>query len=316
MILILTEKFDHPAQNVIKELEKETANFKVIYGIDLLEKPLLIDVKNKIIKLGDEKFEDINITWSRRWLNINFEFSTNPDEQIYLKKEFETLSSYFMINLPTKKWLNIPKYINPYPSKAHQLKKAFEYGLKIPDTQIINNNIFLNNFYFAQKEKIITKNICDSYVFKVEKDLYSTYTTIVRKEDIDNQNELFFPSLFQENIEKNIEIRIFYFLKKFYSYAIFSTNNYNTNTDYRVYDFKNPDRIMKYELPNDIKLKLIGFMECLNLDTGSIDLIKDSNGEFYFLEVNPQGQFGGMADYGLNIESDIAKYLIKNDYED
>lgn len=315
MILILTEKFDHPAQNVIKELENRNANFKVIFGSDILEKPLSIDIKKKKIQLGKEGFTDINITWYRRWLSNDFKFSENFNENIYLKKEFDVLSSYFMINLPTKKWLNIPKYINPYPSKAHQLKKALEYGLNVPESQITNNNEFLNDFYINNNKNIITKNICDTYTFKVEKNLYSTYTSIVERNDIDNQNEIFFPSIFQENIEKKIEIRVFYFLKSFYSYAIFSSYNSNTTTDYRIYDYKYPNRIMKYELPIDIKLKLIDFMESLNLHTGSIDLIKNTDDEYFFLEVNPQGQFGGMADYGLNIENDLATYLIENDYE-
>ncbi len=54
-------------------------------------------------------------------------------------------------------------------------------------------------------------------------------------------------------------------------------------------------------------------MKKLNLDTGSIDLIKDLSGNYYFLEVNPQGQFGGMKEYGLDIEKNIAEYLIQND---
>lgn len=313
MILILTEKHDHPAQNVIAELKKRNADYKIIYGNDILEKPFLIHIKEKKIQIGKENYENINITWYRRWLNNSFIFSENPAEQLYLKREFEVLSSFFMINLPTKKWLNIPRYINPYPTKAHQLKKAMEYGLHGPNTILTNNKQFLNSFYIDNNENIISKNISDSYTFKVEEDLYSTYTTIVEKEDIDNQSKIFFPSLFQANIVKDIEIRVFYFLKNFYSYAIFSANNSKTNIDYRIYDFKKPNRIMKYELPNEIKLKIINFMENLNLHTGSIDLIKDRSGNFFFLEVNPQGQFGGMIEYGLDIEYDLATYLIEND---
>lgn len=313
MILILTEKFDYPAQNIIAELNRMCANYEIIYGTDILEKPFYIDLKNKKIQIDKKEYENINIAWYRRWLSNSFEFSKNPTEQIYLKREFEILSSYFMINLPVKKWLNIPRYIVPSPSKAHQLKRAAECGLNIPNTYVTNNKLFLNNFYDVNNENIISKNISDSYNFTVEKDLYATYTTNVEKEDINKQEELFFPSLFQNNINKNIEIRVFYFLKKFYSYAIFSSNNSQTSVDYRIYDFNKPNRIMKYELPEDIKLKIIKFMEILNLHTGSIDLIKDHNDNFYFLEVNTQGQFGGMTEYGLDIESDIAAYLIEND---
>lgn len=71
---------------------------------------------------------------------------------------------------------------------------------------------------------------------------------------------------------------------------------------------------MKYELPDELKLKIDNFMKDLNLHTGSIDLIKTKD-SYVFLEVNPQGMFGGLENYGLNIEEDISDYLIKNDYE-
>ncbi|MDR3273676.1 MAG: hypothetical protein LBT29_09365 [Flavobacteriaceae bacterium] len=314
MILILTEKYDPSSQNVISKLESKNANYKVIYGLDLLEKPFNIDINKQQIFFKNELLENINIVWYRRWLNYQYVFSENLKENDYLKTEFETLSSYLMLTIQTKKWLNIPPFINPYPSKAHQLKKAKECGLKIPNTNVTNKKNFLKKFYNENKDNIISKNLNNPYVLHENNEIHCTYTTKIEKKDIKNQENLFFPSIFQSNINKDVELRIFYFLRKFYSSAIFSSHNQQTNVDFRVYDYNRPNRIMKFELPEFIKLKLIDFMESFNLHTGSIDIMKDKGDNFYFLEVNPQGQFGGMSDYGLNIENDIADYLIENDF--
>jgi glutathione synthase/RimK-type ligase-like ATP-grasp enzyme len=51
-------------------------------------------------------------------------------------------------------------------------------------------------------------------------------------------------------------------------------------------------------------------MDKLNLLTGSLDILKDKNGKYYFLEVNPIGQFG-MVSKPCNyyIEEQIAEFL-------
>ena len=311
MILILSEKFDIPTQNIISILKQKNVKYEIIYGSDLLENPFFINIKNSSVNFNNKKYDNIKIVWYRRWINSNFKFSEECDENIYLKNEFEELSSNFMLNIKTDKWLNIPPYIMPYPTKAKQLYIANKIGLKIPETIITNDLDKVKHFYNTKNKKIISKNLSNPLFFIKKNEFYGTYTTSVYERDLENIEKIFFPSIFQNNISKIIEIRAFYFLKKFYCYAIFSSNNKKTNTDYRLYDFEIPNRIMKFNLPKNIEIKIIKFMEFFDLHTGSIDLIYDGK-NYFFLEVNPQGQFGGMSDYGLYIEQDIVDYLIKN----
>jgi D-alanine-D-alanine ligase-like ATP-grasp enzyme len=52
-------------------------------------------------------------------------------------------------------------------------------------------------------------------------------------------------------------------------------------------------------------------MKDLSLKTGSVDFILDQNDKYYFLEVNPIGQFG-MVSYpcNYNLEKKVAYFLI------
>ncbi len=219
-----------------------------------------------------------------------------------------------MNNLKTKKWLNIPPYINPYPTKSYQLKKAQECGLNIPNTFVTNNKDSLNFFYKNNQENIITKNLSNPLFFEKNKNKFASYTSTVCIKDINTQNSIFFPSIFQANISKIVELRVFYLLGNFYTYAIFSSINEQTSIDFRIYDHEKPNRRMKYELTNELKFKIDKLMKVLNLHTGSIDLIK-CNDSYVFLEVNPQGMFGGLENYGINIEEDLSNYLINSDEE-
>ena len=63
-------------------------------------------------------------------------------------------------------------------------------------------------------------------------------------------------------------------------------------------------------LPDDVARKLRLLFDRLEMNTGSIDMIVDKNGEFVFLEINPFGVYGGMsAICNYNIDQAIAGWL-------
>ena len=123
----------------------------------------------------------------------------------------------------------------------------------------------------------------------------------------------FSPSLFQGYIEKEYELRIFFLDDSFYSMVIFSQSNEKTKIDFRNYDIEKPNRVCPYSLPKKIERKITKLMNTIGLNTGSIDMIKSTDGNYYFLEVNPSGQFG-MTGIPCNYDlyEKVASYLIKN----
>jgi hypothetical protein len=119
-------------------------------------------------------------------------------------------------------------------------------------------------------------------------------------------------SLFQQMINAECELRTFYLDGEFYSTAI--VNSGTTDIKLSVKRDMNV-KMIAYDLPEDIRQKLTVLMRKLNLNTGSIDIIKSREGEYYFLEVNPIGQFSG---YGFScnyqLERRVAEWLIRNDH--
>ena len=84
----------------------------------------------------------------------------------------------------------------------------------------------------------------------------------------------------------------FYMDGEFYSMAILSQADESTKVDFRKYNGAKPNRFIPYELPQIIKDQLTTLLNSLELNTGSIDLLVDESDNFYFLEINPVGQFG------------------------
>jgi glutathione synthase/RimK-type ligase-like ATP-grasp enzyme len=91
--------------------------------------------------------------------------------------------------------------------------------------------------------------------------------------------------------------------------AIFSQNDDQTKTDFRKYNNEKPNRNIRYSLPKDVEDKVQKLMQVLDLNCGSLDFIK-SGDLYYFLEVNPVGQFANVA-YHCNypLFKKIADYL-------
>lgn len=137
------------------------------------------------------------------------------------------------------------------------------------------------------------------------------YTEKIDAADLEIGPDTFFPSLVQKKVKKKYEIRTFYFNGKFFSMAIFSQSNISTSVDFRKYDEIRPNRTVPFQLPRDIEKKLETLFEILRLNTGSIDLILDTDNNFVFLEINPVGQFGMVSKpCNFQIEKYIAQQLV------
>ncbi len=209
---------------------------------------------------------------------------------------------------------NISDYRTANLNKIDVLMMAKKVGLRIPDTLITDQRAVVRNFEKHGKG-IISKAIQNGNRFKIKDEEgsfeYLCYTEKFKGEEL---NSWFFPSLFQEQIHKAFELRVFYLCGKFYPMAIFSQKDEQTKVDFRNYNLKRPNRTVPVELPDRIEQKLLSLMISLNLNSGSIDMIVTHEEEYVFLEVNSVGQFGMVsAPCHYNLFQIVAEKLINPD---
>lgn len=196
-----------------------------------------------------------------------------------------------------------------YVNKLIILNKAASFGLAIPPTLVTSSKKELLNFLAIYKE-IITKPVAESFYYYSGNYWLPTYTQPVTVAMAKKLPARFGASLFQQKINKKVEIRAFYLNGSYSSMAIFSQNDKKTATDFRNYNYKKPNRTVPYKLPSTIEEKLTQLMNHLSYESGSIDIILDQAGIYYFLEINPVGQFGYLSQQcNYKIEKKIAEYL-------
>jgi len=309
----------------------ELVNWLEYYGASYHRINASVQANNKIsLRIGNVNdnlvnfygIDNINIVWHRRdeavyLKDINHEKTYLPLEvfrQIYNTNSIE-LKQFKNSILSNLKKTDIIPNLELNPSKLEILKCASMCGLNIPITLVTNNKQELIQFK-NEHNKIITKSIYNLLQLKIDGHYYTNYTIEVTSEILYELSDYFFPSLFQVNVEKKIELRIFYLEEVFYTMAMFSQKNEGTSLDFRHYDNENPTRWVPFKLPEDIEKKLMKLMKETNLKTGSIDMIYTKNKEYIFLEVNPVGQYG-MTSFPCNyyLDKRIAKHLIEKDNE-
>ena len=142
----------------------------------------------------------------------------------------------------------------------------------------------------------------------MEKNGKSYFSTTKRVEKKDFK-EIHY-SLVQNEVNKQFEIRSFYFNNQFFSSVIFSQENPKTELDFRNYDHENPNRVVPFKLPEDLEYKLAKLCHQLNLKSGSFDIAYTKNNEYVLFEVNPVGQFEQVSfPCNYKLHKRIAEYL-------
>ncbi|MEO5890278.1 MAG: grasp-with-spasm system ATP-grasp peptide maturase [Ferruginibacter sp.] len=308
MICIFSSIDDYSTTDVMKWLHhfgKEVIRVNSNEGIS--NDSMKIDISNETFSFQLDgrtiRLNEIEAVWYRKgsnWLCDLFYPVSVDDHQGFtnylnykLKVEEARLSEYLhyiientvpFLGSSTKGDLN----------KLLVLSAAKNVGLLVPDFYISNHKEGIGRV-FDQAPDLITKSISDGLYQFDNTDKNTGYFTFTEKVDHQSTTDLadrFSPSFLQKNIHKKYEVRVFFLDGECFSMAILSQMDEQTKIDFRKYNEKKPNRFVPFLLPDDIDNKIKSLFGKLDLNTGSVDLMVDQEDDFYFLEINPVGQFG------------------------
>jgi len=198
--------------------------------------------------------------------------------------------------------LTRPSILSRAENKILQMHIADQIGLVQPSSLITNDSKKANDFLNTVPS--IIKPIASGKIKNKDGNWGFLQTNFLQKgtivDNIENS-----PSYFQEYLNKSEgEYRIVICGFEIYAVQIISSNE----VDWRKKGSANEYKIV--DLPNEIIEKCLKLMKILNIDFGAFDFIK-RNGEFYFLEVNPNGEWLWLElNLGIRISHSITNYLL------
>jgi len=200
------------------------------------------------------------------------------------------------------KWVNFPAYTYLAEIKAYQLSIASKYGFRIPKTRIGNNC----NEFNSLMPNIIAKSL-DTILLKEKHDCLFNYTTLTNREFIDE--EVFeVPFTVQEYLKNKIDIRVTVVGNSVIPVSI-TKDGKGIDEDWRIVN-KNKLEFSDIDLPKEIKKACLELTKDLKLNFAGIDLIQTPKG-YFFIEINPTGEWGWLVNKNRRIDKLIANVLIQ-----
>ena len=300
MLLVITNKLDLACDFFILRLKERSIPFLRLNTEDYGN-----FFQINISLAGNDTSYEINLADGRLVTNadigaVYFRQPVSPDVPPDLAesdKEFsrreakEILRSLWRL-IDHGKWFNHPKELWLASNKVEQLTIAQRLGFKIPDTCVSMSELTVRNFIESHEEQVVCKAVKHGFL-RQGLNVQIATTQRVGSEFL-NQfgNYAQVPMIFQEEIHKAFDVRVTVVGDNVFATAIHSQQHPQTIVDWRLLDLQEFD--LKHEaikMPAHLDELCRQITRHFNLKYSAIDLIKTVQGEYFFLELNPNGEW-------------------------
>jgi ATP-grasp ribosomal peptide maturase len=315
-ILILTEQFDPTADYLIEHLDErgaafvrlDTGDFPAQWSIAALSG--LSGWTGGIDRNGEFiPFEHINSVWYRRPTVFTVPDEVPPGQRKFIVEESRAAVGGLLRSLPAV-WVDRPDRIANAGFKPYQLKIAAESGFQVPETMITNIPEKARRFVSDASVPILTKSMATGWISEGS-GIYSSFYTSILDSDLQSLDRVRnSPALLQYFVPKAYEVRVTVIGKEIYAVEIHSTSP-ESYIDWRT--AYSDLRYKPHQLTDSVKACVRTLMEHFELEFGAIDLIVTPDGDYYFLEINPCGQWAWLEqEVGYPMRRALANLLLEN----
>jgi hypothetical protein len=234
---------------------------------------------------------------------------TDPAELRYCGDEWSAVLRSIYLAL-SDKWLNAPANIARAEDKAMQLALGDEVGLRVPPTIVTNDIATAMEFMSegATVGKAFHTGFLDDADGKVGRVIFTTRLDSGRQPTRESLSVA--PVILQREILKAYDVRATVVGCRVFAATIDSQIKVETIVDWRRGALPDLPHA-RHELPDEVASRCVSLVRLLGLRFAAIDLVLDQNGDYWFLEANPNGQWAWIENRtGLPISSAIVDELI------
>lgn len=299
MLLVVTNKSDLACDYLILRLKERGIRF-VRLNTEDFGRAFQIDIsfdggsKCRLTVKDGQTFsgEEITGVYFRQPRAPNVPDGTADTDRLFVRRELkETLRGLWRL-IDTRKWLNHPRDLWLASNKLEQLAVAGRLGFRIPETCVSMSATRVRAFYDEHDGRIICKAVKNGFSHD-DATVTLAMTRRVDRAFIDNfDSYAAVPMIYQREIAKTYDVRVTLIGDRLFPVAIHSQEREDTEVDWRLWDVSAFDlRHEQIELPQDVAAYCRAIAKHFNLGFAAIDLVRGTDGVFYFLEVNPNGQW-------------------------
>lgn len=216
---------------------------------------------------------------------------TDPNAAECCRQEWREFIHSFRAFFPEARWVNDYWRMQESAVKPLQIRHAERVGLCVPETLITNDLEELRRFA-AQHSEIIVKPLYFSGFLANGKN-FACFTSVLTPEkthELSSEILECAPMMVQRRIPKHQELRVTVIGERVFACEIITSPDTPQHVDWRIDDVEDlPHRLV--EIPDTLKNQLRQMLSDMGLRFGAFDLIRDIDDRYYFLELNPNGQY-------------------------
>lgn len=233
------------------------------------------------LSMGSVVLDDVQSVWWRRPAHCDVPKSLDPSQDDFSQAECDGFVQGLLWSLDAVV-INDPGAQHTASRKIVQLTAAQAVGLAVPDTLITNDPSIAVRFVADRPDRTIFKRTGTSPG-------QFTETRLVTTDHLSGIDGIrYAPTTFQEYIAAECDIRVVWIGGEAWAVRIDSQAGAGC-VDSRL---DNTVAFTPFDLPAAVSKALDALMQKLGLVFGVIDMrVSADDGQIYFLEVNPQGQF-------------------------
>lgn len=317
MILIISNKWDVTVDFVVKELQNRGYPYLRINTEDLPEYSVTTEISEFSVEVETESetvdlVEEVGAIWYRR-PGEPFEFSDEEEKPSQATLDYirEQWSAWIqsLQTIPGITWVNHPDANHRMESKIHQLRLADEIGFTIPETLVTNSGLDAVEMFGRMNDSVVSKALSSPLISNQDEFVFSVRLEEPPSED-DKSLEVC-PTIFQEPILPKTDYRVTVVGDTVLPVRIESESGKKIPVDWRTE--KENVRFVEDELPEKVENLCREYVADAGLLFGAIDLVETS-GEFVFLEINPNGEWGWLQKpWEVPIAQNLTDLLIQHD---
>jgi len=317
-VLIITNDHDEHADAVSGELTRRgvpvfrfhPADFphSCSVSIEIEEGRVHGELRNRDDRV---RFDDLCAAWFRRSGNLYETRLTITSEKLenYVKIQSQGTLSALCSSLQTL-WVSHPLALRRAEVKALQLAEASRAGLKIPHTLISNDPERATTFVAAQGDADCAVKPLLAVGVTDEQGGFRMPLTAMLPRGHSLASVAQAPTILQPYVEKAFELRCVVIGEQIFAAKMDTQADAKSRIDSRGGD---PDHAI-FELPHEVEASLHRMMDSFGLNFASLDMIVTPDGDFVFLELNPNGQWLWLEfELGLPLVAAMADLLTSND---
>jgi glutathione synthase/RimK-type ligase-like ATP-grasp enzyme len=176
-------------------------------------------------------------------------------------------------------------------SKDLQLALAEKVGMQVPRTLVSNDPEQVRAFAADCGGNIVTKMQASFAIYEQGKEQVVFTNTVSASDLADLDGLRYSPMVFQEKLEKALELRVTVVGDRVFAAALDSQRVDRGKTDWRRAGAQTVGDWRPFDLPRDLERQMLALCDELELNYGAADVILTPDDRFVFLEINPNGEF-------------------------